>query len=398
MNLDEIVHFDKDRLNSLVKNTLEIKGQKYLDELLEYIIGKKNEANQFYSNSERDFIKFILAYCIIDYRDAKRKSGDYYAIHTIETAKLVDRASRVSGKVGDPIAITVAFLHDSIEEKADQLDFRADEYNKKIIELFEGAKANLKSFAKSSELLEEFKKEADSLVVEGTDMIIESNVEAIININEKLTRTPDKYYYDYIKNLYFPAKNGSKENTERAIIVKIADRINNTSDLDIFSDFHKIYSVYKNLFVIHTTRDKYYAANEKSTNVYTIGALDMMLKKVSLAVLEDIIKKLKPLVGDEFYKQSFREVMDYKKTEKFMKITEAVESKPDELSYTFDGSIYRYNRFLHDKRTIRKDKGDDHQVFRDALLMRELVLGYMHDPRFRLEGFEDIGGNGHNGN
>lgn len=400
MNLNEIIHFDKKYLNNLVKNILETRNKNDLDELLEYIIGKDYDDGKnrpFYSSTERDFIRFILVYSIIDYRDAKRKSGEFYAIHPIETAKLVDRASRAACKIGDPIAIAVALLHDSIEERADRLDFTADEYNEKINVLFENAKNSLENLAKNSELLEEYKKEADALVVDGMNLLIENSIETIISVTEKLTRIPSRHFYDYIKDIFFPKQPEPRENTETGIIVKIPDRTNNISDMGnaFFSDFHKVYSVYKNLYVMHMTRDYYYSQKEQSTNMHIISALDTKLKEVCVAVLDDIIERLGPLVGNEFYQESVEEVIGYIKTPSFRKITEATESTdPEKSVYTFDGRIYRYNDYLQSKKPFRNEEGNIYQVLRDALLMRALVWGYVLDPKFRLEGFEDIGENG----
>lgn len=366
-------------LNSQVGDVLDNYNRDTIDKITNHII----DDDDFYSPHQKEFISFLLMRCIVYHKDTKRESGNFYAVHVIETARIADRASRVSGKVGDPIVIGAALLHDAIEERVDRLYHdRIEEYYEKINELFESTRKSLKDTVGNFHLYSNF----------------EEGIESLVNICEKLTRKPDVDYYKYIRGFFFDKKMKNQD-VERAIIAKLSDRIHNTSDLGVFSDLHKNYSIYKNLYIIDTTKEKLKKPDELTANTITIMALDLKLKEVSLRVLDEMIEKIESQLSEKDIKKTKNELIDYTATKNFSKLTRTYvdevikEEDKWEECYVYDGTLYSFDNRLHTKKIIRKKEGNILQNYRDALLMRALIWSYVLNPVFRIKGFDKIGEN-----
>ncbi len=170
----------------------------------------------------------------------KRKNGEESFIHPINVALALKEAG-----INDPITLCAGLVHDYVEESVDK--YKDEEH------LSEEGTDILK--------LEEYEQTVIRLFAEKLKLCCEQNNiptrhgEEIIAVTRLLTRQKRDFYYQSICNIFIHPDENIKE---KAIQVKLADRMHNILSIENFSEQERIYACFKNLFILNNTK-KYLA-------------------------------------------------------------------------------------------------------------------------------------------
>lgn len=166
----------------------------------------------------------------------RRKNGEDPFLHPLNTVYYL-----VKAKVDDQITLCAALIHDYVEEQIDlykrEKNISLDQAGIKIldqyeVELFERLEKNLKSFCQ---------REAVTLTV----------AKKIVDVTKLLTRHKKHLYYRSISEI-FNCKN--EKTKERAIQIKLADRMHNIQTLSRYNEEGQMYQCFKNLFILNNTK------------------------------------------------------------------------------------------------------------------------------------------------
>tara|TARA_Y100000310_G_C20691679_1_gene822685 strand:+ start:165 stop:1376 length:1212 start_codon:yes stop_codon:yes gene_type:complete len=182
--------------------------------------------------------EFLYAKCRNLYQELpQRKNGHDTFLHPINVVLNLKK-----GGVTDIITLLCGLMHDYIEEQVDLFKIEnklneddvpskhiLDEHELKLVSAFE------------QELIGFFEREEDEC----------NCVEQIIETLKLLTRLKRDYYYksiSYIFNCPDPVIR------ERAIQVKLADRIHNILSIECFDERGRLYQCFKNMFIINSSK------------------------------------------------------------------------------------------------------------------------------------------------
>ena len=166
----------------------------------------------------------------------RRKNGQAPVIHPINVVWALQKA-----KVNDPIVLCAGLLHDYVEERVDLLreeqniaqtkegKHQLDTYERQV---FKELEASLKHLCTQSHL---------SL----------KPAKTIIQILHLLTRHKRHFYYRSISAIFDCPDKVLKE---RALQVKLADRLHNILCLNTFNEQERLYQCFKNLFILNNAK------------------------------------------------------------------------------------------------------------------------------------------------
>ncbi|MBU0459253.1 MAG: hypothetical protein KJ597_05770 [Nanoarchaeota archaeon] len=165
-----------------------------------------------------------------------RKNGEDPFLHPLNTVNFLIKA-----KVDDPITLCAGLLHDFVEENVDLYEkkhhLKNDAAGIKILDQYEE-----KVFKRLEEDLRTFcQKEKINLTF----------VKKVVNVTKILTRHKKHLYYRSISEI-FNCKN--EKTKERAIQIKLADRMHNIQTLSSYNEENRIYQCFKNLFILNNTK------------------------------------------------------------------------------------------------------------------------------------------------
>ena len=166
-----------------------------------------------------------------------RKNGEDPFIHPINLVLNLKAA-----KVIDEVTLSIALIHDLIEEEVDLFiqQNKLDEKDYKAAEKVERYE---------QQFFDNFSKELISFCQESGVSI--PKTEIVIETLRLLTRHKRHFYYTSIAEI-FSCKNN--EIKEKAIQIKLADRIHNVLTIEEFDETKRIYECFKNLFILNNTK------------------------------------------------------------------------------------------------------------------------------------------------
>ncbi len=167
----------------------------------------------------------------------RRKDGSDPFIHPLNLVWNLRKAS-----INDIITLSAALVHDLIEE-------RVDLYKKK---------KNIKEDPQGVKILDEYEVETMQELENELNNFCNNNkislkvVNEIIELLKLLTRHKRDLYYRSISSLFIHKDDQIKE---KAIQIKLADRIHNIQSLKSYDEQGRIYQSFKNLFIINNTKN-----------------------------------------------------------------------------------------------------------------------------------------------
>jgi len=324
----------------------------------------------------------------------QRKDGQDPFIHPLNLAWDLKKA-----KINDPITLSVAMIHDLVEEKVDcykkKQDLSNDKDKVKILDDYE-----IKLFKKLEKEIIEFCHQHDL----GQEVAKE-----IIAVLKLLTRHKRHFYYRSISAIF----NCSDEKIkEKAVQVKLADRIHNIQRLESFDIQGKLYQCFKNLFIINNTKrylmDKFGKDIDPSRGIHPTEKLfkkcckatyDAYLNVCHLCLAQGIedVESMLQLAFRKFVHEEHG-LWNVTKVDK-------EETHPMRL---FRGIVRKYDARLHlewDRYEKMKDKEyqfcenffsdydfSEEQLqaiicYKDAYALKEVIARMLYKPNFVISGF-----------
>jgi len=323
-----------------------------------------------------------------------RKDGTNPFIHPLNLAWDLKKA-----KVEDAITLIVALIHDLVEEKVDVYQEK-----NKIVEDEAGVK-----------LLDEYElqlfNELESEIVEfcNSKRIEVEVVKEMIELLKLLTRHKRHFYYRSISAIFTCKDELLKE---KAIQVKLADRIHNNQSLDSFCFQGKIYQCFKNLFIINNTKkyliDKYGENDDHNEGIHPTEKLfkkcckltyDAFLNVCNLC-LNSGAKEVESMLQLAFRKFVHEEHGLWNVTK-----VDKEEAHPMRL---YRGIVRKYDARLH-LEFDRYEKMKDYEMnfckkffsdfnfseeklksilcYKDAYALKEVISRMLYKPNFVIAGF-----------
>ncbi len=321
-----------------------------------------------------------------------RKNGQDPFIHPLNVVFALKRA-----KVHDPITLAAGILHDYVEERVDIFQetlgipftekgyVRLEEYELSIFEELEG---ELECLA------EKYKFEKKDL-------------QKILQVVHLLTRHKRHYY---LKSISYIFNSREKEIKERAIQIKLADRLHNILSIECFSEESRIYQCFKNLFILNNT--KQYLLKNFGVDVFEkSNSVERLFNWCSKATYDAFITICKISRGKQIEEVVSLLQLAFKKfmleKEGIWKITtlDPNETHPMRL---YQCLVTKYDARLHQEGEVyeqvqKSEKDYCHRFFanfhfseeqilailhyKDAYSLKEVIARLIYQPSFVISGF-----------
>jgi len=186
-----------------------------------------------------------------------RNDGEDPFLHPLNTFYYLQKA-----KVEDPVTLAAGLLHDYIEEQVDlykhQHSIKENQKGLNLLDEYE-----LQLIAKLEEDLKIFCKQEE---------INPALAKKIISVIHVLTRDKNHLYYRSISEIFLSKNEKTKE---RAIQVKLADRMHNIQTLSSYDEKDRIYQCFKNLFILNNAKRYLLTikSSRKKRDLYSTGKL-----------------------------------------------------------------------------------------------------------------------------
>jgi len=166
----------------------------------------------------------------------KRKNGENSFIHPINVVLALTEAG-----IDDPVTLCAGLVHDYVEELVDKYkdEQRLTEEGTDILKLEEYEQIITRQFAE------------ELTVCCQKNAIPTQYADDIIAVTRLLTRQKRDFYYQSICNIFIHPNENIKE---KAIQVKLADRMHNILSIENFSEQERIYACFKNLFILNNVK------------------------------------------------------------------------------------------------------------------------------------------------
>ena len=172
------------------------------------------------------------------YKQVKqRRNGQPAFIHPVNLVLSLKEAG-----IKDEIILCSGLIHDYLEEKVD---------------LYRKKKNLQKRSSKNIRILDDYEEKSARQLHKEIDLFcqeekFESYVcEEIIQITRLMTRHKRDFYYRSMCNLFTFKDEKIKE---KAIVIKLADRMHNILSIECFDETARIYQCFKNLFILNNTK------------------------------------------------------------------------------------------------------------------------------------------------
>jgi len=327
----------------------------------------------------------------------KRKNGEDPFLHPINVVLFFKKA-----KLHDPVTYCVGLVHDIIEENVDL--FRKAQQ----IPLTDEGRALLDEEEKR--IFSTFAHELQAFCdAHGFPQTVSEQILATLQL---LTRHKRHFYYTSISSIFTCPDALLKE---RAIQVKLADRLHNVLTIENFDEHGRLYQCFKNLFILNNakqyllqhllelvgknTAPDHFTATEKLFNKCCKATYEAFLTLCHSCAAKGI-QEVRPLLQLAFKKYAFE-------TAGLWEVTETRESEVHPLRL-FQGVVRKYDARLHqewgqyeaamaqEKAFCRKFFADytfsDEQFqalldYKDAYSLKEVVAKLLYDPQYVLGGF-----------
>jgi len=166
----------------------------------------------------------------------KRMNGDEAFVHPLNIVVYLQQAG-----IKDEVTLCAGLIHDLPEEKVDVFK----EENK--IKGFTTGLNQLDQY--EQQVFTQFRREL--LSFSRKKMINPEIIKQLLLVTKLLTRNKKDFYYKYIHKIFRCSDVLAKE---RALEVKLADRIHNSICIECFSEEKRNYQCFKNLFILNNTK------------------------------------------------------------------------------------------------------------------------------------------------
>lgn len=215
-----------------------------------------------YTKVKQEYLSFPL-----------RKNGFNPFLHPLNVVWDLKRA-----KVEDEITLCVGLLHDLIEEKVD--------FYKREEKISEDDKGKEKLDFYEEKIRKELEKELQEFCQK--EHLPATLVEELIIPLQLLTRLKRHFYYRSISSIFNCQNSLAKE---RAIQVKLADRIHNILCLECFNEQEMTFQCFKNLFILNNIK-KYLKERfgEESNPDQGVSPTEKLFKKCAKATFDAFLK------------------------------------------------------------------------------------------------------------
>jgi len=317
-----------------------------------------------------------------------RKDGQPHLTHPVNVATYLQRAK------ADFLDVAAGLIHDRLEDKIDAViaSSQIDDV------------AQLESDL-TTELEMMLSDECRSLGLPSTYS------HSLIQTTELLTRHKRHNYYRSLGEMFSCDEPAIQE---RAIRVKLADRMHNIQSLSAFSEKERIYQAFKNLFILNNVKS-YLVETGKVTTTDLIltrrkNATEKLFRKCLKATydaflsichdsLDSGIKDIEPYIQVFYHKYEHQ-------SRKMKKISDWNDKEAHPLKL-FDGIVKKYDARLH-KETVEFEMRQQREVnfcnqlfsdfeltpaqveavvdYKDAYLMKE-VTGRFYDEKYFVKNF-----------
>lgn len=353
---------------------------------IEELIDKNKELfplfSYLYAKTKKEYLKF-----------PRRKDGSNPFLHPLNLVWDLRQA-----KVQDDVTLCTALIHDLIEERVDQYKAQHEISENDFTGIKTLDDYELKQFS-------ELKKELENLC--RTKKIPPKKAKEIIDVLYLITRHKRHYYYQSISAIFNCRDN---KNKERAIQIKLADRIHNIQNISSFREEQRIYQCFKNLFVLNNTKkhffDKYGEKIRKE-----IDSTEKLFKKCAKATYDAFLIVCHLCLNKRIQKVESMLQLAFKKfaweKKGWWSITTVDEKETHPLKL-YQGIVKKYDARLHQEwkvyDSIKEKEKDycrkfflDHHFrekqlqaildYKDAYALKEVVARLLYKPNYFLSGF-----------
>jgi hypothetical protein len=354
--------------------------------------------SDFYVNPSRKlFILFDHCYSLTKtlYDSMpKRRNGEKSLMHPLNVIYALKKAG-----INDPITLSIGLLHDYVEERVDlyktaqgiKEDAKGiqilDNYEKYVIREF---KANLEYFCEKNNLSE-------------------AACDVILNTVKLLTRHKRHFYYRSISQIFsYP----DDDVRERAIQVKLADRMHNILSIECFDERGRLYQCFKNLFILNNVKTYIFEKYGKDTFLqpHKIPTAQLFTKCAS-ATYDGFLTICNLCGKKDIARARFTLQLAFKKyayLNKGLTGVTKLDTSETEPVRLFQGVVWKYDSRLHhewDKfdniineeisyckkffNELHYSKPQLQAVldYKDAFALKEVMAHLLYQPKFYISGF-----------
>lgn len=363
----------------------------------------------FYTPQQKDLLSFLYE-TVQEKNFPNRKDGQLQITHPLNVVYFLQKAR------ADFLTVAVGLLHDYIEDSVDlyQQEKKFSD-NEKITALDSYEQRITADFR--TELSDYCQKQNQPSETSST---ISST---LVSVTELLTRHKRHRYYRSIAEIFRCADPLLKE---RAIQVKLADRMHNIQCLEIFSEEEMLYQCFKNLFILNNVKS-YLLENNLVSRVDIIysnekSATEKLFHKCGKATIR---------AGSRVSRKTVRKITD--NPAKFEEMIEDIEDfifcshgryslatkdnrivkewSPEwiHLSNIFNGIVLKYDARLHDdledfgrrkEQEIKAYQGffaDYHFLpsqleavmdYKDAYALKNIILWMLYSQNYKIDNFQ----------
>ncbi|MBI4980917.1 hypothetical protein HZC30_05165 [Candidatus Woesearchaeota archaeon] len=345
------------------------------------------------------FLSHIYAKVKAGYqRLPKRKDGKDAFVHPLNVVWDLKKAG-----VRDITLLSTALMHDYIEEKVD---------------LFRHQNNLLKKNATDVKLMDDYEEEQFGLLKKELTLFCDQHqlplteTDDVLKLLGMLTRHKRHFYYRSISTIFNCTDSELKE---KAIQIKLADRIHNIQSIGCFNEEKRIFECFKNLFILNSTKMFLQKGQKKKRRSREasepLSPIEMLFKKCSKATYDAFLQVLE-LCGQKGAR-SVRSMLQlaFKKFafEKhgLWEVTD-IDERMTHPMRLYMGIVRKYDARLHQEWELYdKYKATEmaycHKFFsdlrfneaqllsiveyKDAYALKEVVAKLLYDPKYVIGGF-----------
>jgi len=373
---------------------------------LDLLLEQNPQENGFiYTSQQKDLLSFVYEK-VQEKNFPPRKDGQLQITHPLNVAYFLQKAR------ADFLTVAVGLLHDYIEDSVD---------------LYQQEK-RLAGPGKIA-ALDLYEKEITAVLqIELSDYCQKQNLpletsSTIIAVTELLTRHKRHLYYRSIAEVFRCADPMLKE---RAIQVKLADRMHNIQCLEIFNEEEMLYQCFKNLFILNNVKNYLLESNlvSRADIIYTNekNTTEKLFHKCGKATIR---------AGSRVSRKTIRKITD--NPAKYEEIIEDIEDfifcshgryslatednrvvkewNPEWINFSniFNGIALKYDARLHEdlaefERRKEQEITAYHSFFadynflpsqleavmdyKDAYALKNIILWLLYSPHHKIDNFQ----------
>ncbi len=318
-----------------------------------------------------------------------RKNGTNAFIHPLNVTHYLGKAG-----IRDPLTICVSMVHDLIEEKVDQYI-----REKRITLTLQGRE---RVYGYEKKVMDEF--HDDLLAFSNAHGLPAPTIREILSTLSLVTRSKNDYYYVYISSIF---DHSDQKTRERALQVKLADRMHNVLTINCFDEQERIYQCFKSIFLLNNTKKLLLRQGITDIN----NPLLQLFKKCNKATYEAFLTICHYSIKKGIFETISLVQLAFKKFAfEQSGLGEVTALDPKEIHPTrlFHGVIRKYNAYLYHedekfkaivknereycKRFFAEYRFTDAQIqaildYKDAYSLKEFLAALLYNPDYVLKGF-----------